>query len=70
MQNIDLEQFPNTSGWHIEHERDSQMYFIKSEKGRRMTGRWTTRIFAEKYLFNYLASVHADEARKQAKTKK
>lgn len=54
MQPIDIEKFPNSSGWHVVHDNETQMYKLVSEKGRVLEGRYTTRIFAQKALYDYL----------------
>lgn len=54
MQNVDLTQFPNTSGWKVVHNPNSMTYEIRSDKGHTKPGTYTNRIFAEKALYHYL----------------
>lgn len=54
VQTIDLNEFPNTSGWHIIHNADRMVYEIKSDNGRVLDGTFTHRKLAEKHLYDYL----------------
>ena len=59
MQQVDLTQFPNSSGWHVVHDPDNMCYRLKSEKGQSQPGSYTQRVFAEKALYDYLAKMSA-----------
>ena len=53
-QPIDLTEFPNSSGWYVTHNPNKMIYEIKSDLGRKLSGVFTHRSFAEKYLYDYL----------------
>lgn len=69
MQEINIEQFQNSSGWHVVHNADTNMYYIKSAKGHKFRGCWTTRRFADKVLYDYLEKVQEKNERKANKKK-
>ena len=54
VQPIDLNEFPNSSGWYVTHTQNKMIYEIKSDLGRKLSGVFTHRTFAEKYLYDYL----------------
>lgn len=57
MQPINIEQYANSSGWHVIHNADTHLYKIVNTKGRELKGSYTSRIFADKGLDTYLASL-------------
>lgn len=54
VQPIDLNEFPNSSGWYIAHNPNRMIYEIRSDNGRTLSGTFTHRTFAEKHLYDYL----------------
>ena len=54
MQQIDLTEFANSSGWHVTHDPNTLQYLIKSSNGKTRPGSWTHRRFADKALQDYL----------------
>ena len=54
VQQVDLNEFPNSSGWHVIHDPNNMVYKIKSENGNVQAGVFTQRVFAEKHLYDYL----------------
>ena len=54
VQPIDLNEFPNSSGWYISHNPKRMIYEIKSDHGRVLDGTFTHRKLAEKHLYDYL----------------
>ena len=67
MQEVHIENYPNTSGWHIVHDQDTQMYSIRSSKGHKVIGRWTSRRFAEVALQNYLENLYKKDLTKKSR---
>lgn len=65
MQNTDLTQFDNKSGWTVIHDNETNMYVIKNANGNKRPGFFTSRRFAEKSLFDYL-TVLTEPARAKA----
>lgn len=59
MQQVDLTQFPNSSGWHVAHDPSLLMYIIKNENGNRKEGVFTHRNMAEVALQDYLIKLSA-----------
>jgi hypothetical protein len=57
MQTLDLEDFTNSSNWHVKHNGDSGMYTVRSEKGHTLPGVFTMRKLAEAHLLKYLSDV-------------
>jgi hypothetical protein len=54
MQQIDLTEFANSSGWHVIHDSNTLQYLIKSSNGKTRPGSWTHKRFADKALRDYL----------------
>ena len=54
MQQIDLTEFANSSGWHVTHDSNTLQYLIKSSNGKTRPGSWTHKRFADKALRDYL----------------
>lgn len=55
MQNVDVTNFTNSSGWHVIHNPETMQYEIKAESnGKVRPGSWTHRRFADKALHDYL----------------
>ena len=54
VQSVDLNEFPNSSGWCVVHDPNSMTYKIKSKSGNVQSGTFTHRTFAEKHLYDYL----------------
>ena len=54
MQQTDLTEFANSSGWHVVHDPNTLQYLIKSSNGKTRPGSWTHRRFADKALQDYL----------------
>jgi|TARA_R110000782_G_scaffold125431_2_gene217038 hypothetical protein len=54
MQQVDLTQFPNSSGWHVIHDPTTLMYIIKNSNGNKRQGQFTHRRMAEVALQGYL----------------
>lgn len=65
----DYSELPNTSNWFIEQDIDNQLYFVKSEKGGRLTGGFTSRKMAEQALYKhlYLNFIHSNKPSKKTK---
>lgn len=59
MQPVDLSTYPNTAGWFIKHNPENQLYELRSHKGGRLAGAYTTRNAAELALAKYLDRVTA-----------
>lgn len=59
MQQVDLTQFPNSSGWHVIHEPSLLMYVIKNNNGNKRPGVFTHRNMAEVALQDYLKLLSA-----------
>ena len=72
MQDMDITNFTNSSGWHVVHNPDIMVYEIKSSNGKIRPGTYTHRRFADKALYDYLDFIqNADSAKikkKRAKT--
>lgn len=69
MQQVDLTEFPNSSGWHVVHDPDRMCYKIKSAKGQTKNEVFTQRRFAEKALYDYLKKV-SEPVKKPGRPKK
>jgi hypothetical protein len=71
MQQVDLTQFPNKSGWRVVHNSDLMTYQLKAENGSVKPGTYTHRTFAEKALHDYLVKMKdtAPKALAQKKNK-
>jgi|TARA_R110000765_G_scaffold394646_1_gene488189 hypothetical protein len=59
MQTFDLEQFTNSSNWHIIHDLHGQLYKIVNEKGNSLPTTFTMRSYAEVELYKYLTKVES-----------
>lgn len=56
MQKVDISIFPNSAGWKVMHDPDTQMYYLENDRKRRSAVMWTSRRFAEKALFDMLVN--------------
>jgi len=54
MQQVDLNSLPNSSGWQVVHDADDQLFRIENARGRKLPGKFTGRLMAEKKLYDYL----------------
>ena len=55
MQQINMNDFPNSSGWHVIHDVNTQMYKLKAmSNGKELDGVFTSRVQAESALRKYL----------------
>jgi hypothetical protein len=72
MQNTDITNFTNSSGWHVIHNPDNMAYEIKSSNGKTRSGTYTHKRFADKALYDYLEFIQtADSSKiKKKRTKK
>jgi len=58
MKPIDLDRFPNSTGWHVRQRESDTMYEIVNNKGqRKLCGVFTQRVHAERFLEKYLEDV-------------
>ena len=57
MQTVDLAKYPNTSGWQVIQNPSTNLFEIKNPKGKTLKGMYTTRVFAERGLDQYLERV-------------
>ena len=70
MQNVDVTNFTNSSGWHVSHNSKTMQYEIKAESnGKLRPGSWTHRRFADKALYDYLAHIQRTSPNELKKTK-
>lgn len=67
MQHVDLEQFENANNWRVVHDPDNQLFYLKNDNGNRKPGFFTTRVFAEKALYDYLLDVTTKARESKAK---
>ena len=71
MQNVDVTNFTNSSGWHVSHNPKTMQYEIKAESnGKLRPGSWTHRRFADKALYDYLAHIQKTSPNELKKIKK
>ncbi len=60
MQKLELDQYPNSSGWQIVHLINDQLYEIQNKHGTPLRiGCFTNRRFAEQQLAKYLEKINA-----------
>jgi|TARA_R110000751_G_scaffold62355_5_gene128692 hypothetical protein len=71
MQDVDVTNFTNSSGWHVSHNPNTLQYEIKAESnGKLRPGSWTHRRFADKALHDYLAHIQKTSPNELKKAKK
>jgi homoaconitase/3-isopropylmalate dehydratase large subunit len=69
MQNVDVTNFPNSSGWKVIHNSNNMSYELKADNGVVKPGTYTHKRFADKALFDYLSKMQ-DTAPANMKSKK
>lgn len=68
MQQTDVTQYPNSSGWRVVQDAETNLYKIVNQRGRVLQGVYTSRNFANRDLATYLARVdknHPSKAKKK-----
>ena len=65
MQALQIDDYTNEAGWFIEHDPQTQLYYIRRESGHYLRSAFTSRRFAEAHLRKYLDDI-TRKARAQA----
>lgn len=65
MQPVDLNSVSNNNGWKVYHDPNNNMFYLKNDNGNRKPGYYTSRVVAEKDLYDYLKTIE-DDARAKA----
>lgn len=69
MQALEIDEYTNSSGWKVVHDGDTNMFFVKSDKGHKLEGMFTQRTFAESHLRRYLRDINDSSKPKSKKMK-
>lgn len=67
MQSTDICGMPNSTGWRVAHNGETNMFFLKNDNGNSLPESFTKRVFAQKRLLDYLTNLNSRKVKNKNK---